>query len=149
MIQNYPSTRAVRADSYAVLISWVLILICVILWGLAITLRLPLDDLLTFSGKAFLIAAGIHFILAFTHSCPVCGKHPTIQGFGQVHPASFTQSKLKGWSGVSSASFGAANSPASIAERISALSQNAPNMAPNLAPSGRWTALKRRRLALR
>ena len=77
-----------------------LILICVILWGLAITLRLPLDDLLTFSGKAFLIAAGIHFILAFTHSCPVYGKHPAIQGFGQVHPASFTQSKLKGWSGV-------------------------------------------------
>jgi hypothetical protein len=100
MVQSYPSPRAVRADAYSVFIAWALMLICAALWGLAITLRLPLNELLTFTGQAFLVAAGIHVLLAFTHSCPVCGKHPTIQGFGEVHPASLSQSKLKGWSGV-------------------------------------------------
>jgi hypothetical protein len=50
--------------------------------------------------KVFVAVALVHLVLAFTHKCPVCEKHPTVQGFKPVHPASVSQSKLSGWAGV-------------------------------------------------
>lgn len=36
---------------------------------------------------ASLLALLFRLGLALAHKCPACGKHPTIQGFGELHPS--------------------------------------------------------------
>jgi hypothetical protein len=49
---------------------------------------------------AFIVFAMTHLILSFCHKCPLCGRHPTVQGFKSRHPGAFGQAALKGWSGT-------------------------------------------------
>jgi hypothetical protein len=96
----YPFASRIRADAYAVVAAWALMLLCAVLWLLGSVARLPVREALSYAFSAFLIVAAIHVVLAFTHKCPVCSKHPTVQGFKPVHPDSVAQSRLTGWSGV-------------------------------------------------
>jgi hypothetical protein len=38
--------------------------------------------------------------VTLSHSCPVCQRHPTIQGFGPIHRLAERGKGLDGWSRV-------------------------------------------------
>jgi predicted RNA-binding Zn-ribbon protein involved in translation (DUF1610 family) len=98
--QVYPQATLIRWDAYSVVFAWVILATGMLLWVLGLLFRLPLGSTLTWLFVIFMVAALPHLVLAFMHKCPACGKHPTIQGFTPVHPASAKQSKLRGWAGV-------------------------------------------------
>jgi hypothetical protein len=100
MSQPYPHAQRIRYDALSVAVAWALLVLSVVLWLFAVALAAQVLPLFTFALFAFFAAAAVHLILAFTHKCPVCGKHPTVQGFKPVHPDAARQSKLTGWSGV-------------------------------------------------
>ena len=97
---TYAQLGALRADCYAVLATWLMLMISSVLMVLTFLFKLPLEALLFGSATGFLVSAVVHGVLAFSHRCPSCGKHPTVQGFAAPHPASVGQSELAGWAGV-------------------------------------------------
>jgi hypothetical protein len=100
MSQPYPRANRIRYDALSVVAAWFLLALCGVLWLLALALGTKVQPFLTFALPAFLGAALLHLVLAFMHKCPVCRKHPTVQGFKPVHPNAVRQSKLAGWAGV-------------------------------------------------
>jgi hypothetical protein len=96
----YPKSRLALADAMVVAIAW--LLLAMIPLSLLLTKSFPagVGSLLVINFAAFMITGITHVVLSFSHECPSCGKHPTIQGFGAVHPNSIGQSALTGWSGV-------------------------------------------------
>lgn len=95
---SYPQLKILRADAYAVYVSWFLLatsgllLFLPFLTGITVT-----ESALKISFAAFCVAVIFHVILALMHRCPSCGKHPTIQGLRPVHPASLGQARAEGW----------------------------------------------------
>lgn len=96
----YPSARLLRADCHAVLVTWLLMPFFAVAMICTLFYRAQLDALAWLAGMAFGTAALTHLVLAFSHRCPTCRKHPTVQGFAPPHPASLAQSKCQGWPGV-------------------------------------------------
>jgi hypothetical protein len=94
MSQPYPHSHRIRYDAWSVAAAWVLLLLCVVLGLLGTALQAQVWPYFALTFSAFVSAAAVHLVLAFTHQCPVCSKHPTVQGFKPVHPASVKQSKL-------------------------------------------------------
>ena len=98
---SYPQMKILRADAHTVYISWFLLTMSALLFFLPFLTGITVTEgaLITCFG-AFCAAVIFHVILALMHRCPSCGKHPTIQGFRTVHPASVGQARAEGWAGV-------------------------------------------------
>lgn len=99
-MQHYPRAKLLRLDALAAVAAWAFGLVALVAQGAAWFLVPSLAVAAKAAAGLFLVAAGAHVVLAFLHRCPACGKHPTVQGLGPVHPASMSQSRLSGWSGA-------------------------------------------------
>jgi hypothetical protein len=97
---EYPKARLLRADAVSVLATWLFLGLSGLLWLIALVWSFDVDSALKLAVWAFFLAAGGHVALAYSHQCPGCGKHPTVQGFAPPHPASLGQSRVQGWAGV-------------------------------------------------
>jgi hypothetical protein len=71
-------------DAYAVQLAWILTLAFLAALGLMLFFG-PHMGLFYTSFALAVFALLLHVALAFSHSCPECGKHPTIQGFTPPH----------------------------------------------------------------
>ena len=97
---HYPKAAMILADAGSVAVAWAFVALATVL-GLLSSFGATAAELpFKVAVLGFFSAAAVHVVLAFRHSCPSCGKHPTIQGFRPPHPESIHQSKLGGWSGV-------------------------------------------------
>jgi len=100
-MRHYPSAKLLRLDALAAVAAWVLGGIAGVLF---LATRAFAPEFADWAGRigfaAFAAAALAHVGLALMHTCPECGKHPTVQGFGDLHPDAAAQSRLSGWSGA-------------------------------------------------
>ena len=97
----YPRSRMALLDARVVAVAWGSMALGAVLWVPGRLFDLPvLASLLPVAVGVFLAAALLHVVLSFQHACPVCGKHPTIEGFRAPHADSHAQAALSGWSGA-------------------------------------------------
>ena len=95
----YPKSATALNDARVVAVTWALLALSGVSWLAQTFLGTP--AVYTHSVFAVFVAFGfLHAAMSFRHSCPSCGKHPTIQGFKPPHPNSLSQSKALGWAGV-------------------------------------------------
>jgi hypothetical protein len=100
-MRHYPRAKLLRLDALAAVAAWVLGGTAGALYFAAIVLAAEVPKWAFLMGfAAFAVAALAHAGLALMHRCPECGKHPTVQGFGALHPCAAAQSRLSGWSGA-------------------------------------------------
>ena len=99
MLTQYPQTRLIRLDALSVFASWYLFYLSFLVLVAAYFDIVPYSVVVWVFGSCVLTAM-IHVLLANMHRCPNCNKHPTIEGFRPVHPASEQQSNVSGWAGV-------------------------------------------------
>jgi hypothetical protein len=97
----YPSSRMALLDARVVAVAWGSMALAAVLWFPGRLLNLPVfASLLLVVVGVFFAAAVLHVILSFQHACPVCGKHPTVEGLSATHVDSQSQAALRGWSGA-------------------------------------------------
>lgn len=99
-MQQYPRARLLRLDALAAVAAWAFGLLALMALAMSWVLGPSFEVAAKGALGLFFVAAGAHVVLAFLHRCPVCGKHPTVQGLTPVHPDSVSQSRLSGWSGA-------------------------------------------------
>ncbi len=100
MIRSYPKSRRIQFDAYSVLGAWALLVTCGLLFALGLAFRLSIDAVLITTFTVFLVVALLHVVLALSHRCPSCNKHPTVQGLAPIHPSAVPQSGMSGWARV-------------------------------------------------
>jgi hypothetical protein len=99
-MRKYPQATVIRLDAFVVVLTWAVGGVTAIGLLLAAFVFPPVVPWVLKVLYGTLALGLAHVLLAFCHRCPICSKHPTIQGFGPVHPDAMGQSKLTGWSGV-------------------------------------------------
>ena len=100
-LKTYPGSRMALLDARMVALAWLSMLLAATLWIVEQLLDVSaLVPLLPVSVALFFITVIAHVVLSFRHACPVCGKHPTIEGFGPVHENSRSQAMFTGWAGA-------------------------------------------------
>lgn len=92
---KYPNANVIYLDALSVALVWAMAPI-----GIVFYYFLNLEALAILTIVIFFLGILLHIVLAFLHRCPVCEKHPTIQGFAPPHEASVGQSYCTGWAGV-------------------------------------------------
>lgn len=106
-MQHFPNARLIRFDALLVVVARAIGAIAVAVLAIAAGVRTftshwPMQ--LVYGAFAFLLLhlalSVFHMLLAVLERCPSCGKHPLVQGFSPVHPASIGQAKAEGWSGA-------------------------------------------------
>jgi hypothetical protein len=100
VLQPYPQSRRLVLDAWSVVLAWGLLVLAIaapLAPAFGGTKVLPAFQ---YVFGTFAAAASLHVLLALLHKCPLCGKHPTIQGFAPPHPDSATQAAVAGWAGV-------------------------------------------------
>lgn len=97
-MRKYPQSKIIRLDSYSVAAAWTSLALAAVLYVLFLA-GLPLVPLLFAAGALYVLSLVAHLALAFAHKCAECSKHPTIQGFAQVHPHA-SSSGIDSWAGV-------------------------------------------------
>jgi hypothetical protein len=99
--KTYPGSRMALLDARVVALAWLSMLLAATFWIVEQLLDVAvLVPLLPVSVALFLITVVAHVVLSFRHACPVCGKHPTIEGFGPVHENSSSQAMFTGSPGA-------------------------------------------------
>ena len=100
MLQRYPQSALIRLDAFSVIGAWVAFAISACLWFIGLTsFSLPSYVLASAFG-AFFVLAVLHLVLSFSHSCPRCRKHPTIQGILPIHKNAQPEVGVDGWAHV-------------------------------------------------
>jgi len=100
-MRNYPQSHLIKADAYSVMFAWGLFVVTALLFVAGNVLSAPISNVaLGISFFAFTGAAALHVALALSHSCPSCGKHPTVQGFRPIHQNAVPASGVSGWARV-------------------------------------------------
>ena len=100
-MKEYPQHKVIKADAYSVILAWMTLptaFLTLLAGGF-----LPPDVAKTAVlglFAAFFALVLIHLGLSLSHQCPTCEKHPTAQGFKQVHPNARSEEGLDGWSRV-------------------------------------------------
>jgi hypothetical protein len=99
-LKTYPGSKIALFDARVVALAWASMGLAAVLW-FAQLLDLPaLAPLLPALIGVFFVAAIVHVVLSLQHACPVCDKHPTVEGFGATHEDSKSQAALSGWAGA-------------------------------------------------
>jgi hypothetical protein len=99
MLSIYPKSAIALVDARVVAVTWVLLALSGVAW----VAQSFLGTSAVFAQSvfaAFVVSGLVHAAMSFRHSCPSCGKHPTIQGLKPPHPNSVSQSNASGWAGV-------------------------------------------------
>ena len=97
----YPKSAIALLDARTVALAWLLLALLPVTWLAQPWLPLLAGWTPFQVNLAAVLCVGLaHVALSFTHSCPRCGKHPTIQGFSSPHAESLSQSSRSGWAGV-------------------------------------------------
>ena len=96
----YPKSKILLLDSRTVLAAWVLLAVMPVVFYILKLSGTQSVAVLSSLTVLFLLTVVGHVALSFSHKCPACGKHPTIQGFKPPHPNSAEQSALSGWGGA-------------------------------------------------
>jgi hypothetical protein len=96
----YPKSKILLLDSRTVLAAWLLLAAIPVVFYILKLIGTQSLAVLSFLVVLFLLTIVGHLALSFSHRCPSCGKHPTIQGFKPPHPNSAEQSALSGWAGA-------------------------------------------------
>lgn len=100
-LRIYPASKMALLDARVVALAWGCMVLTAVLWIVSRFFDLSVaTPLLLMSVGVFFVAAIAHVVLSFRHTCPVCSKHPTIEGFGPIDEDSRSQAKFVGWSGV-------------------------------------------------
>jgi len=100
-LKTYPGSKMALLDARVVALAWASMVLVAVVWFARQLLGFPaLGPLLPALIGVFFVAAIIHVVLSLQHACPVCDKHPTIEGFGATHEDSKSQAALSGWAGV-------------------------------------------------
>ena len=95
----YPKSISALNDARVVAVTWALLALSGVSWLAQSFLGTPAA--ITHGVFAVFVASAlVHVAMSFRHSCPLCKKHPTIQGFKPPHPKSLSQSQASGWAGA-------------------------------------------------
>jgi hypothetical protein len=106
-MQHFPEARLIRFDASLVIVARAVGAVALTLGAVAAVLvhfapiwREELNYGVISVFLLYLALAVVHLVLALIERCPTCGKHPLVQGFAPVHPASVGQGKGNGWDGA-------------------------------------------------
>jgi hypothetical protein len=94
-MHRYPQSRLIVLDAYSMQLTAGLTVASVVVIGVDLLCMEAFDlDLSIANLRVSFIALGVSLLallsrmgLALAHKCPACGKHPTIQGFVELHPS--------------------------------------------------------------